>query len=124
MFEPKAVGEVVVRKGAITTWYEGVLYASPIIEDEVPHGTKLYTQAAIDQLIHERDNYRAVLEGAGYRNLDELGYGSRVDATETGLLVAVMSKAVINAAGEAGQRAILEARLAFEMDNHTEKSCV
>lgn len=116
MFEPKAVGQVVVRHAFPCTLYEGVLYATAIIEGIVPEGMKLYTQADIDQLIHERDNYRAVLEGAEYRNLDNIGSGPRRQADELGRVMAKMSKAVIQSAGEAGQRAILNARLEFERE--------
>jgi hypothetical protein len=112
MFKPEAVG-VVVRKEEKAIWYSGVLYASAILEDKVEHGTKLYTQADIDQLIHERDNYRAVLEGAEYRNLDNIGSGSRLNAKHLGQVMARMSKAVIKVAGDEGQRVLLEERLRF-----------
>lgn len=40
--DAEPVGEVVERRTAHTVGYDGVLYATAIIEDRVPPGTKLY----------------------------------------------------------------------------------
>lgn len=113
MFTPKAIGQVVVINRNYATLHEGVLYASAIIEGEAEHGVKLYSEADVQRIIHERDNYRAVLEGAEYRNLDNIGSGSRLNAKHLGQVMARMSKAVIKVAGDEGQRVLLEERLRF-----------
>lgn len=64
-------------------------------------------------ILKQRNNFRAVLEGAEYRNLDRIGNGDIKTARQLGELVAAMSKAALENCDVEGALAIEEAKLKF-----------
>ncbi len=77
--EPVGVVNAVENKGS-TRW-DGVIYASAILEDRVKHGTKLYTAPdALQAAGTTSDKYRAELYDEVWQKARDMDYGNVTDA--------------------------------------------
>lgn len=72
----------------------------------VQRGEVIINGEDVLDIIHQRNNFRAVLEGAEYRNLDNIGNGNIQTATQLGELTAAMTKAALAHCGDEGRAAI------------------
>lgn len=79
----------------------------------VQRGEVIINGEDVLDIINQRNNFLAVLEGAEYRNLDNIGNGDIKTARKLGELTAAMTKAALAHCGEDGKEAIEKVQIDF-----------